>query len=156
MQEIARIQIDAAPQAVFDLIADNTRRGEWAEGMETFDYTSDFDPNDAVGTTFTQRIREGGRVTEYHGEITAYDPPKAWGAKVVGGSCSMVVEYHLTRANGGTRGRERGRRGLVFLVRPRDGLPIQLVHQVARSQAAPQAQGTRRNGLTPLPTAPAR
>ena len=102
MQEIARIQIDAAPQAVFDLIADNTRRGEWAEGMETFDYTSDFDPNDAVGTTFTQRIREGGRVTEYHGEITAYDPPKAWGAKVVGGSYSMVVEYHLTPANGGT------------------------------------------------------
>ena len=102
MQEIARIQIDAAPQAVFDLIADNTRRGEWAEGMETFDYTSDFDPNDAVGTTFTQRIREGGRVTEYHGEITAYDPPKAWGAKVVGGSYSMVAEYHLTRANGGT------------------------------------------------------
>ena len=102
MQEIARIQIDAAPQAVFDLIADNTRRGEWAEGMETFDYTSDFDPNDAVGTTFTQRIREGGRVTEYHGEITAYDPPKAWGAKVEGGSYSMVVEYHLTPANGGT------------------------------------------------------
>ncbi len=102
MQEIARIQIDAAPQAVFDLIADNTRRGEWAEGMETFDYTSDFDPNDAVGTTFTQRIREGGRVTEYHGEITAYDPPKAWGAKVVGGSYSMVVEYHLAPANGGT------------------------------------------------------
>ena len=102
MQEIARIQIDASPQAVFDLIADNTRRGEWAEGMETFDYTSDFDPNDAVGTTFTQRIREGGRVTEYHGEITAYDPPKAWGAKVVGGSYSMVVEYHLTPANGGT------------------------------------------------------
>ena len=103
MQEIARIQIDASPEAVFDLIADNTRRGEWAEGMETFDYTSDFDPNDAVGTTFTQRIREGGRVTEYHGEITAYDPPKAWGAKVVGGSYSMVVEYHLTPANGGTQ-----------------------------------------------------
>ena len=102
MQEIARIQIDASPQAVFDLVADNTRRGEWAEGMETFDYTSDFDPNDAVGTSFTQRIREGGRVTEYHGEITAYDPPKAWGAKVVGGSYSMVVEYHLTPANGGT------------------------------------------------------
>ena len=102
MQEIARIQIDASPQAVFDLIADNTRRGEWAEGMETFDYTSDFDPNDAVGTTFTQRIREGGRVTEYHGEITAYDPPKVWGSKVVGGSYSMVVEYHLAPANGGT------------------------------------------------------
>ena len=103
MQEIARIQIDASPEAVFDLIADNTRRGEWAEGMETFDYTSEFDPNDAVGTSFTQRIREGGRVTEYHGEITAYDPPKAWGAKVVGGSYSMVVEYHLTPANGGTQ-----------------------------------------------------
>ena len=102
MQEIARIQIDASPDAVFELLADNTRRGEWAEGMETFDYTSDFDPDDAVGTTFTQRIREGGRVTEYHGEITAYDPPKTWGSQVSGGSYSMVVEYHLTVADGGT------------------------------------------------------
>lgn len=103
MQEIARIQIDASPEAVFDLLADNTRRGEWAEGMETFDYTSDFDPDDPVGTTFAQRIREGGRVTDYHGEITAYDPPNAWGSKVTGGSYSMVVEYHLTPANGGTQ-----------------------------------------------------
>ena len=102
MQEIARIQIDASLRDVFDLIADNTRRGEWAEGMETFDYTSDFDPNDAVGTTFTQRIREGGRVTEYQGQITAYDPPNAWGAQVSGGSYSMVVEYHLSPAAGGT------------------------------------------------------
>ena len=102
MQEIARIQIDASPEAVFELLADNTRRGEWAEGMETFDYTSDFDPDDAVGTTFTQRIREGGRITEYQGEITLYDPPNAWGSQVSGGSYSMVVEYHLTVADGGT------------------------------------------------------
>jgi uncharacterized protein YndB with AHSA1/START domain len=102
MQELARIQIDASPQAVFDLLADNTRRGEWAEGMETFDYTSDFDPADPVGTTFTQRIREGGRITVYHGEITAYDSPRVWGSKVTGGSFSMVVEYHLTAADGGT------------------------------------------------------
>ena len=102
MQELARIRIDASPEAVFELLADNTRRGEWAEGMETFDYTSDFDPDDPVGTTFTQRIREGGRITEYHGEITTYDPPKAWGSQVTGGSYSMVVEYHLTAVDGGT------------------------------------------------------
>lgn len=103
MQELARIHVDAPPEAVFDLLADNTRRGEWAEGMETFDYTSEFDPDNPVGTTFTQRIREGRRVTEYHGEITTYDPPNAYGSQVTGGSYSMVVEYHLTPANGGTQ-----------------------------------------------------
>ena len=102
MQELARIRIDASPEAVFELLADNTRRGEWAEGMETFDYTSEFDPDDPVGTTFTQRIREGGRITEYHGEITTYDPPNAYGSKVTGGSYSMVVEYHLSAVDGGT------------------------------------------------------
>ena len=71
--------------------------------METFDYTSDFDPDNPVGTTFTQRIREGGRITEYHGEITIYDPPNAYGSQVTGGSFSMVVEYHLTSADGGTQ-----------------------------------------------------
>ena len=31
-----------------------------------------------------------------------YDPPNAWGSQVSGGSYSMVVEYHLTVADGGT------------------------------------------------------
>ena len=102
MQEIARIHIDASPQAVFDLLADTDRRGEWQKGVETFDHASEFDPDDAVGAVFTQRIREGWRVTEYQGEITTYDPGAAWGARTVGGSYAMVVEYRLTPVDGGT------------------------------------------------------
>ena len=102
MQEIARIQIDASPEAVFELLADTDRRGEWQEGVETFDYASEFDPSHAVGATFTQRIREGWRVTEYQGEITTYDPGACWGSRTTGGSYSMVVEYRLTPVDGGT------------------------------------------------------
>ena len=102
MQEIARIHIDASPEAVFELLADTDRRGEWQEGVETFDYAAGFDPNDAVGAAFTQRIREGWRVTEYQGEITTYDPGASWGARTVGGSYAMVVEYRLTPVDGGT------------------------------------------------------
>ncbi len=102
MQEIARINIDASPEAVFALLADTDRRGEWQAGVETFDYASEFDPDDAVGAAFTQRIREGWRVTEYQGEITTYDPGAAWGSRTVGGSYQMVVEYRLTPVDGGT------------------------------------------------------
>ncbi len=102
MQEIARIHIDASPDAVFELLADTDRRGEWQEGVETFDYASEFDPDNAVGATFTQRIREGFRVTEYQGEITTYDPGACWGSRTVGGSYAMVVEYRLTPVEGGT------------------------------------------------------
>ena len=102
MQEIARIHIDASPEAVFELLADTDRRGEWQEGVETFDYASEFDPDNAVGATFTQRIREGWRVTEYQGEITTYDPGACWGSRTVGGSYAMVVEYRLTPVEGGT------------------------------------------------------
>ena len=103
MQELARIQIDASPEAVFDLLADNTRRGEWAEGMETFDYTSDFDPDDPVGTTFTQRIREGGRVTEYHGEITAYDPPTSGARRCPAAPTRWLSSITSPPSNGGTQ-----------------------------------------------------
>ena len=102
MQEIARIHIDASPEAVFELLADTDRRGEWQAGVETFDYASEFDPSNAVGAAFTQHIREGWRVTEYQGEITTYDPGAAWGARTVGGSYAMVVEYRLTPVDGGT------------------------------------------------------
>ncbi len=102
MQEIARIHIDASPEAVFALLADTDRRGEWQDGVETFDYESAFDSNDAVGAAFTQQIREGWRVTEYQGEITTFDPGAAWGARTVGGSYAMVVEYRLTPVDGGT------------------------------------------------------
>jgi len=102
MQEIARIHIDASPEDVFALLADTDRRGEWQEGVETFDYASDFDPDKAVGATYTQRIREGWRVTEYQGEITTYDPGACWGSRTVGGSYAMVVEYRLTPVDGGT------------------------------------------------------
>ena len=71
-------------------------------GVETFDYESAFDSNDAVGAAFTQQIREGWRVTEYQGEITTFDPGAAWGARTVGGSYAMVVEYRLTPVDGGT------------------------------------------------------
>ena len=75
MQEIGRIHIGASPEAVYELLADTDRRGEWQEGVETFDYASDFDANDAVGAAFTQRIREAWRVTEYNGAITITDAP---------------------------------------------------------------------------------
>lgn len=102
MQEIAQIHIDAPAEAVFALLADTDRRGEWQEGVETFDFASELDPDNAVGATFSQRIREGWRVTEYQGEITTYEPGACWGSRTTGGSYSMVVEYRLTPVDGGT------------------------------------------------------
>lgn len=68
-------EIVAPIDRVFDLIDDDQKIKLWMDGLEETIYPEGLDREQAVGTTFKQRIREGGRVVEYDGEVTAYDRP---------------------------------------------------------------------------------
>ncbi|NIN68580.1 MAG: SRPBCC family protein, partial [Anaerolineae bacterium] len=48
-----------------------------------------------IGTKFTQRIREGGRITEYEGEVTAYEKPYHLGVRIGSPQFSVDVDYRL-------------------------------------------------------------
>ncbi|MCY4108653.1 MAG: SRPBCC family protein [Chloroflexi bacterium] len=101
MKLLGSISIDAPQESVFDLVADPDRRGEWAKGMIEMRYTSEFDPQNPVGAEFMQRIKEGGRETEYSGVVTAYDRPNLLVSKITGGGFTMDLEYRLASSGGG-------------------------------------------------------
>lgn len=96
-------EIQAPIDRVFDLIDDDQKLKLWMDGLEETIYPEGLDREQAVGATFKQRIREGGRVVEYDGEVTAYDRPHHLGVRIGNESFSVLVDYRLTAVDGGTR-----------------------------------------------------
>ncbi len=137
MQELAAIHVDAPPERVFDLMADDQRRAEWMIGVESFEYASDVDPDDPLGAAFTQRIREGGRTSVYQGEVTAFERPSRLAWRLSRGSHSMLSEYHLTPFNGGTLVSSQCAVGAdTWLTRVMDVLFGWLTRRIARQHLA--------------------
>jgi hypothetical protein len=73
------------------------------QGLEETRYLGDYDPANPLGAKFKQKIREGGRVQEYDGEVTAFDKPKHLGVRIFNKQFSIRVEYRLAPAAGGSQ-----------------------------------------------------
>jgi uncharacterized protein YndB with AHSA1/START domain len=60
-----------------------------------------------VGSTFLMKIKEGRKVAEYQGEVTAYDRPRHLAVSLAGGplpkGAKMLVDYRLSPVNGQTK-----------------------------------------------------
>ena len=96
-------EIHAPMEKVFDLIADPEKHKLWLKGVEETRHLEPYDPENPVGTKFKQRIREGGRVKEYDGEVTAFARPKHLGIRLFAPQFSVTVDYHLTPLESGSR-----------------------------------------------------
>jgi carbon monoxide dehydrogenase subunit G len=103
MKHTCTLDINAPPERVFDLIHDPEKHKLWLQGVEETRYLEPSDPVNRVGTKFKQRIRECGRVKEYDGEVTAFDPPRHLGIRLFSAQFSVVVDYRLTPLGHGTR-----------------------------------------------------
>jgi uncharacterized protein YndB with AHSA1/START domain len=95
-------EINAPIEKVFDLIHDPEKHKLWLQGVEETRYVGEYDPENRVGAKFKQRIREGGRVKEYDGEVTAFAQPKHLGIRLWCPQFSVVVDYRLTPLERGT------------------------------------------------------
>ena len=73
------------------------------DGVEDTTYTSEIDPENSVGATFTQRIREGGLVSEYQGEVTGYEKLRYLGIQIGSSRFRMQVDYRFSSTANGTR-----------------------------------------------------
>lgn len=92
-------EIRASRDRVFDYLADPDKMKQWAKGMEE---RVDLSPDPKrAGARFTQRIREGGRVNEYDGEILAYDAPARLAVRMTRGPIAMTMDARLTEATPG-------------------------------------------------------
>ena len=98
-----QMDMNAPIEKVFDLVDDDEKIKLWMEGLEETIYTSPHDRENPVGTTFKQKIREGGRVTEYDGIVTDYQKPTHLGIQIGNASFRMQVDYRFSETPTGTR-----------------------------------------------------
>ena len=104
MAETFSMTIAAPPERVWALIDDQENLKRWMDGLEDTTYPDGLDRTRPVGTRFVQRIREGGRVAEYQGVVTAYERLKHLGIEIGNRAFTMAVDYRLTPvAEGGTQ-----------------------------------------------------
>jgi hypothetical protein len=72
---VVRARVEAAPDAVWELICDLRRVPEWVEG--TVAMTRLPEPVAAAGVTYSERTRVAGPVViPTHWEITEFEPPR--------------------------------------------------------------------------------
>jgi carbon monoxide dehydrogenase subunit G len=102
MKSVYSLDINAPPEKVFDLIHDPDKHVLWLQGVEETRHIEPYDPSNPVGARFKQRIREGGRVKEYEGEVTAFDRPQHLGIRLFSPQFSVQVDYRLTPEGAGT------------------------------------------------------
>jgi carbon monoxide dehydrogenase subunit G len=98
------LDINAPIEKAFDAVSDPNKLKIWMEGLEETIYASPLDSNaNPVGMKFKQHIREGGRVAEYDGEVTAYDKPHHLGVRVGNQQFTVLVDYRFASTGSGTR-----------------------------------------------------
>lgn len=103
MNETFTMIIAAPPERVWALIDDHDNLKRWMDGLEATTYPDGLDRSRPVGTRFVQRIREGGRVSEYQGVVTAYDRLTHLGIEIGNRAFAMAVDYRLRPVPEGTR-----------------------------------------------------
>jgi uncharacterized protein YndB with AHSA1/START domain len=97
------LEVNAPIEKAFDLVDDKEKLKWWMDGLVDTVYTSDYNPNQPVGTRFKQRIKEGGRIAEYDGEVIAYEKPRHFAVRLGNKHFSVDVHYRFTPLEAGTR-----------------------------------------------------
>jgi uncharacterized protein YndB with AHSA1/START domain len=97
------MEMQAPIDKVFDCVDDKEKLKLWMDGLEETIYTTKHNPANPVGTKFKQKIREGGRVQEYDGEVLAYEKPKHLAVRIGNKSFHAIADYRFTPTANGTR-----------------------------------------------------
>lgn len=98
-----QLDIEAPIGTVFEQLDDDEKLKLWMEGLEETIYPSGRDAQNPLGTKFVQKIREGGRVGEYDGEVIAYEKPTRLAIDIGNRQFTMRVDYRLRPTPTGTR-----------------------------------------------------
>ncbi len=102
MKQTCSVDINAPIERVFDFIQDPEKHKLWLQGVEETRYIEPYDPDHRVGTKFKQKIREGGSVKEYDGEVLAFEKPSHLGILLHCPQFKVRVDYRLTAVGTGT------------------------------------------------------
>lgn len=95
--------IDAPPQAVFDVVTDLCRMGEWSPENEGGEWTGGA-TGPALGATFSGVNRNGDKTWTTTCTVTRYDPPGGFSFEVTSGPFAISTwAFDLTPTETGCR-----------------------------------------------------
>jgi uncharacterized protein YndB with AHSA1/START domain len=97
------MDIHAPIDKVFECIDNDELLKKWMHGLVEVVYVLEPDNNHPVGTKFTHKIKEGGKVREYDGEVIAYEKPSLLGVRLSPPMFTVDVYYRLSTIENGTR-----------------------------------------------------
>ncbi|TCP61537.1 SRPBCC family protein [Baia soyae] len=97
------MDIQAPIEHVFQFIDEEEKTKLWMKELVGTTYIGTFDPENPVGTKFKQKLKEGGRIAEYDGEVLAYEKPKLLSIRLGNKMFSVDVTYQLSETPNGTR-----------------------------------------------------
>src|SRR5262245_17986770 len=97
------MEVKAPIDKLFEYVDDKEKMKLWMDGLEETTYVTQRDPANPVGTKFKQKIREGGRVQEYDGEVLAYEKPKRIAVRIGNKMFDAIADYRFTPTHDGTR-----------------------------------------------------
>jgi uncharacterized protein YndB with AHSA1/START domain len=103
MQTTIEVDIDAPLDVVWTILDDERNLPRWVPEVVETTFPDGHDRANPVGVRFRQKIREAGRVKEYGGVVTAYEPRKRLGIRMQDASFDMNLLYTLAQEGSGTR-----------------------------------------------------
>lgn len=103
MQYYYSQDISASPEHVFELLENEDKMKQWIPELVANEYPRGKNPDNPVGTKFIQKLKEGGRVQVYNGEVIAYTRNEHLGIKLGNHAFSVIVHYRLKPSQTGTR-----------------------------------------------------
>ena len=92
------IVVNKPVEEVFAFVSDGSRAPGWQGGLEAVE-----GQGNAVGEQYTEVRKFMGREMRSVLEITAFEPPSRWGAKILKGPVPYDVLARLEPLEGGTR-----------------------------------------------------
>ena len=96
MVYVFRQVINAPIARVWSLLEDDEKLPLWIPQIVEINYPDGKNSDAPVGTRFTQKLKEGGRIREYQVEVTAYEAPYLLGVRLFDNNFAVDVTYKLT------------------------------------------------------------
>ena len=97
------MKIDAPITLAFSCVNDPDSIKKWMHGVESFEYLSPVNKENPVGSKFKQKIREGGQIKSYEGEVIAYEKPKYLAVMIHDTMFLVTAHYRLSEQEDGCK-----------------------------------------------------
>jgi hypothetical protein len=97
------LTIRAPIERIWDLLDDPAKRKLWTMQDAEVEYLTPVDPQNKLGLRYRLRLRTGDKLSEFTGEVTAWERPHHLAVRLQQQYIDWQYDYRLTATPDGTR-----------------------------------------------------